>query len=281
MWFFLALLAGLLFASNRLIVRLVLRQGSNNPIAFMAAHNLLAGLLLVPVALFHPTLPGTAESWMMLGLATLLFFFADLFTFLALERLEASLYQIVGQLRHVIVLFGAFLFFQEPLLLGKLFCFGLLMLGVAVALMEKSKLTINKGIIYAFVSAVFISLGFLAIKQTLTDISPIFSASFSLLVAGILSTLLLAAKRQSLKEMTLRLNHSFLYIAALIFAVFELALFSALATGEASRVTLVTQSSLLFTLLGGYIFLGERDRLRHKAMGGLMIAMSIVFLYFV
>lgn len=51
MWFILALAAGFLFAADRLIFRAVFTKGAN-PVAFMATHDFMAGMLLVPADTF-------------------------------------------------------------------------------------------------------------------------------------------------------------------------------------------------------------------------------------
>src|SRR3990167_7229839 len=115
MWFTLSLLAGLLFALNKLIVRGSLSKDTN-PLAFGAFHELLAGVLLLPIALFHIAWPQSIETWIVLVIGVLFIFLTDLTAFFSLKYTEASLYQIVGQLRHVIVLFGALLLFSEPII---------------------------------------------------------------------------------------------------------------------------------------------------------------------
>ncbi len=71
-----------------------------------------------------------------------------------------------------------------------------------------------------------------------------------------------------------------LLIAAIIFAVFEVVLYTALDIGEASKVTPVMQSSMVFTLIGGYLFLNERANLLKKTIGSAIIIAGIVLLYF-
>lgn len=66
-----------------------------------------------------------------------------------------------------------------------------------------------------------------------------------------------------------------------IFAIFEFVFFTALAVGEASKVTPVTQSSMIFTLIGGYLFLHEKQHMLQKLIGSILIAIGIVSLYFI
>lgn len=280
MWFFLALLAGLLFAANRLIVRSALIKNVN-PLTFGSIHDLLSGILLFPIALLNFSLPQSYEIWIALILGVFFIFLTDLFTFLSLKNTETSLYQIVGQLRHVVVLFGAYLLFTEIISPIKIISIILITLGVGIALMEKLKIKITKGVIYAFLSTIFIALAFLFIKKASIDVAPAFSASLSLMVAGLLIYLTFIGNRERQIKLLPSENRKKLIIAAFIFAVFELTLFTALSIGEASRVTPVQQSSMIFTLIGGYLFLNERSRILQKVIGSTLIALGIILLYFI
>ena len=280
MWFFLALLSGFLFATNRLLVRATLTK-QINPMLFGAAHEILAGLLLLPLGLFYFSLPHSVHTWIALFVGMFFIFLCDLLAFLALEKIEASVYQIIGQLRHVIVLFSAYFLLTEAITVTKIVSIILIILGVYAALIVKSHITITKGTLYAFLSTVFISFAFLAIKIVTVDVSPAFSGALSLLFSGFAISTILLTKRTKPTKMIAIIRNKQLLLAAGIFALFEFSLFTALEIGQASKVTPVNQSSLVFTLLGGYLFLNERDLLKQKIFGSALIAIGIALLYFI
>lgn len=280
MWFILSLTSGFLFATNKLIVRSALTK-QVNPVVFGAAHELIAGLLLLPIGLYYFSLPHSPAIWMALLLGIFLIFLADLFAFLALEKIQASLYQITNQLRHVIVLFGAYLLFSEPITLVKVISIFLIIFGVYIAIMTKSQFKFDRGTVLAVLSAVCIAIGFLFIKKTTVDVAPAFSASLSLISSGLLISFVMVLKKMHPAKIITLPHRNLLLTAALFFALFEFCLFTALSVGQASKIAPVTQSSLLFTLAGGYLFLHERDRLRQKIIGSVLIAVGICLLYFI
>jgi len=235
----------------------------------------------LPIALFNISWPHSVENWMALIIGVLFIFLTDLTAFFSLKHTEASLYQIVGQLRHVIVLFGAFLLFAEPIIFYKVLSIIFIILGVTIALLEKSKIAITKGIIYAFLSTVCIAIAFLFIKKTAAYVNPAFLASISLIISGLLTyVVFLISDKQQVKLFNKAVFKLIVY-AAVTFAAFELTSFTALAIGEASRVTPVSQSSMIFTLMGGYIFLNEKANLKKKIIGCILIVLGIGLLYFV
>ncbi len=278
MWFLLALVAGLLFAINKLIFRAVFVK-EVNPVSFLAIHDGLAGLLLLPLALLSFTLPQSPKVWAALVLGILFIFIANYFAALSLKNTEASIYQIVGQSRHVVVLFGAAILFSEPILPIKIISVLLIIAGVVVAIKQNTKIKLTKGIVYALISGVAIGLAFLFIKLAAEDVRPVVSASMALIISGFLSYLVTVVMKH--KDTKIAVEHrSQLLIASIIFAVFELTLFTALDIGEASRVTPVTQSSMIFTIVGAYIFLNERKHLTQKVVGASLIVLGIAILYF-
>jgi drug/metabolite transporter (DMT)-like permease len=282
MWFILALISGLLFAINKLIFRFALKGGKVNALTFISIHELIAGLLILPFALRSMPYDATSYVVLLIIATTLLIFAADVLSTFALQKIEAGFYQIIGQLRHPVVLIGAAYLFDETLDLQKLIAVSLVVIGVLIALYDKNKLLkLNIGIIQAILSTVFIAFGFLLIKITTRYVEPIALGSISLTGAGLLG-LMVAGSTKNLYVRHMNTNTKRLLLAAaIIFAVFEVVLYTALDIGEASKVTPVMQSSMVFTLVGGYIFLQERSNLIQKIIGSIVIILGITILYFV
>lgn len=278
MWFILSLIVGITFAANRVIVRAVFTK-HENPMTFGAVHELLAGLLLLPIGLFSLSFPHSLHIWVAFLIGIFCIFLSDLFSFLSLRHIEASLYQIINQLRHIVVLFGAAVLFSEAITFIKIISIIFIMLGIIVALKGKSKITLNKGVLFACINTFCIAVGLLFIKEASVDVSATFSSPLALLVSGMLMSSLVLARGQNIKSFLPTTHRKALLLAALLFALFELTLFWALAVGEASRVTPVTQSSIIFTLIGGYLFLHERNHMQQKLGGIVLIAFGIVLLY--
>ncbi len=278
MWFTYALFAGLLFAIDRLMLRSTISQGGNAT-GFMAVHNITAGILLLPLALIYFNPPSTIHNWVILLFAAVAFYLVDLSTFLSLRTVEASLFQIIAQLRHIVVLVGAYVLFAEPITGSKLIAIALITLGVGIAVLDKTGIKLTKDIRYAILSGLFIGIAFLLIKELVGDVSIAFMSSFGFIVSGALAYATLVI-RKDVPPRILPEKPRKLILAAVIFALFEVVFFAALASGEASKVTPVQQSAVVFSLIGGYLFLNERSRLKQKIIGIGIIAAGISLLYF-
>lgn len=276
-WFVLSLLAGLLFAASRAVARFVL-QKQGNALAFTALHDFIAGLCLLPFffAGFHwPTQPIT---WVYFAGIVVFAFLCDWLAFLALRLIDVSLYQIVNQVRHIFVLIGGLVLFQESITWVKIIAIALITFGVAVAVSEKTRLTINRGVVLSVISTLFAIIAFLFAKLTVRDFSETATASLELMVIGLLAFSCLGWRPAKLVA-ELRRQKWGLVVSGLLFGIFEVLLFFALKMGEASRVIPVTQSSVVFALIAGFIFLRERRRLPQKIAGVILTGVGIAAMY--
>lgn len=277
-WFILALLAGLFFAGARVLSRAFLRT-QGNALAFTAIHDFVAGLVLLPFLFWHLKWPEHSITWVYFAGIVITAFLADWLSFVALKKIDVSLYQIINQVRHIFILIGGLLFFSEKITSIKIFAVVLISLGVIVAIFEKHKITKN-GIFITVLSTLFAVGGFLFVKATVVDFSETAAASLELLAIGLLSFSLLGFNPRTIMR-ELSMQKWGLIISGVLFGGFEVSLFYALKVGEASRVIPVTQSALVFTLIGGIFLLGERTNIVTKIVGTIIIAAGIALMYIV
>jgi len=276
-WFILSILAGLAFASSRVIARATLKK-QGDPLVFTSIHDLIAGLVLLPFIWFQLELPTFGMAWLYFFGFVVFAFLTDWLAFLVLKNMDVSEYQIINQLRHIFILLGGFLLFSEAITKFKLLSVFLIMLGVIIAMYEKAKLKMNRSVIYAILGTFFAVITFNFAKLSVVDFSEIAMASFGLLAVALISFSFSGFQIQKIKN-ELKLNGKGIILSAILFSGFELALFMALERGEISRVIPVTQSSLIFTILAGVIFLNEKARLPQKTMGTILIGMGIAVMY--
>lgn len=277
-WFLLSLLAGVCFAGARVVARIALRK-QGNAMAFTAVHDVIAGLVLLPFFLLPFSLPSHNMTWLYFFGIVIFAFLSDWLAFAALKILDVSVYQIVNQVRHVFILLGGLLLFQEDITAKKIVAIVLITSGVVTAVYEKKRFHWNRGVMLTIASTLAAVIAFLFAKLTVRDFSEIATASFELLLIGLMSFMFLRFDTKKIIA-EFSLHRGWLILSGALFAGFEATLFFALKAGEASRVIPVTQSSLVFAVLTGMIFLHERDRLLNKILGMLIAIAGIVLLYF-
>ncbi len=276
-WFTFALLAGFFFASSRVVSRVLLKK-QGNALAFTAIHDFIAGLFLIPFIFSNLHWPTQSITWLYFTGIVIFAFLADWLAFIALKLIDVSLNQIINQTRHIFILVGGLLVFSEAITSAKIIAVIFIITGVIIALFEKSKLTINKGIILSALSTLAAVIAFHFAKATVVDFSETATASLELMLIGVLSFGLLRCNPRKIKT-EFKLHKWGIIISGILFGAFEAFLFIALKLGEASRVIPVTQSALIFALLAGILFLGERSRLLQKILGTIIIIAGIIFIY--
>jgi transporter family protein len=276
-WLIFSVLAGFFFAASRVFARLLL-QKQGDALAFTAINDFVSGLVLVPLIFAQTHFPQHPITWLYFLGIVIFAFISDWLSFVALKIIDVSLYQIVNQVRLVFILFGGFLLFNEAISSAKIAAIILIVVGVIIALYEKSKIYFNKGVVITIFSTLFAVIAFLFSKATVADFSEAAAASLELMLIGILGF-------GFLKFNPVRLGREFklqkwgIVVAGLCFGLFEMFLFFALHTGEVSKVIPVTQVSLIFAVLAGIIFLRERSCLWQKIIGTVFIVIGIIFIY--
>ncbi|MFH1439994.1 MAG: DMT family transporter [Candidatus Woesearchaeota archaeon] len=275
-WFIAALFAGLFFASSRIISRFALRK-NGNPLAYTALHDLTAGLILIPFLLFDFTFPSQVIPWIFFGITTFFLFLTDYLTFKSIQLIDISLYQILIQVRHIVVLFGGLLLFSEQITLPKMFAILLIILGAIIALYKKSKFDWSKGIVYAILAGLCASIAFLASKTALNGFSNTTFASFVLIGIGLISFAFMKFDDKKIIY-EFKINSWKILIAAVLFGGFELLQFLAIKIGEVSKAIPVIQISLVFAVIGGIVLLKEYDRLIQKIIGMILIIAGIIIM---
>jgi len=273
-WIIFAILSGLFFALARVVARVILKKQAN-PLAYTAIHDFIAGLILLPLLFFGFHFPEKSITWLYFFGIILFAFVSDWLSFLALKKINVSVYQIAMQIRHIFVLFGGFLFFSEQLNLSKIIGVVVIILGVLIMLYEKGKIHWSGGVLLTFLSTFFAFIAFLFVKFTILDFSETAAASFELISIGFLAFSFLGFSVKKIKK-EIQLNKIGIIISGVLFGFFELFLFLALKTGEISKVIPVTQISLVFGVLIGIFYLKEKERLFQKLVGMLIIIVGII-----
>ena len=278
-WFATALLSGLFFGISRVVARSLLRY-RGDPLLFTGIHNSVAGLLLFVIALGQGLrFPSIVTPWIFLLAMALCSFLSDWLAFQSLTLIEVSISQIIDQLRNVIIFVCGALLFSESVSVLKTLGIVLIMVGVVVTVYESSSARQHHrwGLILAIGSTIFAAMAGLTIKEAIGDFSSATLASFELIGTGLFC---LVASRfniaRAFKEV--RLNGWGIVAAGALFGIAELAEFMSLRFGEVSRVIPAVQSALVFGVLGGILFLGEKDRLPQKLAGTVLAVAGILLL---
>ncbi|MBU1164300.1 DMT family transporter [Patescibacteria group bacterium] len=276
-WLIFSLLTAFFFALSTVIARAFLKK-QGDALAFTAIHDFIAGAILLPVIFINFSLPTHNITWLFFIGLVIFALLSDWSGFVALKLIDVSLFKIVWQSRHILVLLAGFLFFAESITLVKVSAVLLIIIGVIIALYEKAKVNWSKGITFTILSTVFGACAIVFAKFAIKDFSANLMASLELMLIGILIFTFLKFKPKTIiKEF--KVNKWGLILAGGFFGISELFMFMSLKIGEVSKVVPVVQSSLVFAVLMGIIFLKEYKRIPQKIIGMLVIVIGVLLLY--
>jgi len=240
----------------------------------IAAFMMAVILYLVTTGVKKQTFPVQWQAYFFLGVVCLFYGLYERLRFHTTKALEASHLTVINNLALVTAVFFAFFVYREKL--GQTQWMGFLLIVTALILtsIEKIKKADWNGILIAIVANIFLGIGWGLDKKGLSFFSP---ETYSLLTWFFPIAILLVPSikiREIKRELKNASKIIFLSILNVIGYYLNL---KAMALAPATKVIPIVQTSTLFTIFMGIIFLNEKDHLVKKIIAGL-IAVSGVFL---
>ena len=246
-----------------------------SPISLNIYKSLVAMVLvtITMLALQIPFFPNQPlNSWLILSLSGFLgITLADLFFFMALNRLGAGLVAIVECLYLPCVLFFSFLLLDESLGIGGIIGGLMVLSAVLVGSLQKKNLALEEvvppadnlaGIIAGVLSMIFLSLGIVIIKEIL-EYTDVFWATLVRVSAGIVTLLIMVACHPQKKRYLAELKWSRSWLIALPASIcgnyIALLLWVAgMKYTTASQAAILNQMSTIFIFILAAVFLKEK-----------------------
>jgi drug/metabolite transporter (DMT)-like permease len=191
---------------------------------------------------------------------------------------QLSISAILSRTRMIWVPILGFLIIHETLKTTDYFAIFIIFLGTSIVMAPK-KLFVDKGALYANISAFMIALNVIFTTMALPYASNSAINAIMSLPVVILFPLLMKNSTRRIK--TLRYNNLPLKSAAIGVSIIFLFLFTAaLRIEDASKVNAVYQGMLILSVLAGIIFLKERENIARKLIGASITIIGVVLLSF-
>ena len=275
------LLMSILFTSfNGLLHRTVMKRQNANPITQTIVFATLGSMFAFLVSLykgFH--FPNFTTLFPNFFLLTILLTLAPFCLFRAYNLTKASEVGILLSSQRLWTVLASFVFLGEiatpKKILGTLF----ILLGVGVVSWKKHRIRFTQGELFALLAALLYGLSFVNAFYILQSYdAPSFEVVSNLL--PVMTLLLLFP--QAIKKMNFYRNpRNFLPVslAALFDALAAICLYIAYQYGRnASQISPLSSTSLIFTVFLAAIFLRERDNLLNKLTGAIITVFGVILL---
>lgn len=276
MWFFVSLLAGLLFTIQGLLTRKLLK-GEGDAWAFSFYFSLVGALIAAPFMLSDLKLATNAPFWLLMVVTGGL---VSLFNYLSLKSnnyLEASILGAMSKLRLLWVLLLGILFLGESLTTMKVLG-TMLTLMAGLLIYSKAKSMGSKlGVALAFIAAVLYAVIIALIKVLYSEFNAVSLTFFIFALPTVINFAIMPNATHRIREMA-KLQGKVVLVAAITGSLATLAMNQALLIGEASRVLVIIEAFLIVVLVGEHIFLKETDRLLNKLIAVLLATIGAILI---
>ncbi len=277
MWLFFAFLAGVFFTIQGLVTRHVLK-GEKDAWAFSFYFSLIGALVTFPFMLVSPTIPTTWEPWVLTILMGVLIVGHNLLHFKSSHHLEASVGGAASQIKLVWVLvLGVVLaheLFTWEKLLGTVFTVaaGVVILGK----LQRPK-TIN-GVWLVIASTFFYAVIIILYKYLFVSFNAVSATFFAAFLAPAIINLIMMPNAIIRISKMLKSDGKILIFACGAGALANLAQIYGLSIGDATKVLVILEAFLIFTLVGEHIFLKEKEHLWVKVVAVLFAVCGALFI---
>lgn len=269
-WVLLAILAGLASNGYNFLNRFVLKEkGDATSWAWFFETARL--FIFVFLAFFDFRVELSLYSFMLLlGLG--LTEFISVFLYMKMHAYShLSVSTILSRTRLIWIPILVFLFLQQTLRPSEYIGIVILFIGISIVV-APHKFFIDKGAMYANGAAFFIAVNTIILKLLV----PYASSSVIMIAMCLPSAILFPTlMKNSTQRLLVSAKEHFQWkiVAVVISIIASYLLVFALRTGDVSKVNAIYQSMMVFSVLGGIIFLKEREDIVKKCIG---VALTII-----
>ncbi len=281
-WVFLVIISAFTSSLTRIFQKVLLKDKDSDPFAFGFIFQITVAFLFLLYTLITNTLiiPNLSGLTINLIVMTLFYSLGNVFTFKAFKTAEASEVSIIFTSSTVWSVIAALFMLGEKLTMNKIIGILLVVLGVIAVNYSKTSWKINKGHLFALLGALLSGIAFTNDAFIINRFQSIPSYMIIAFAVPAINTLLYSPK--SIKKIAYYFNPNILFrllICSFFYALSAISIFEAYKRGgEASVISPIQQSSIIFTVIIGYIFLRETNRLPNKLLGMTLTFLGVLFL---
>ncbi|MBU1017329.1 DMT family transporter [Patescibacteria group bacterium] len=283
-WILLACGSVLFFTSLNLLQRIVAVE-SKNPRAMAVVFNFIAAvialLIFFTMGSFRDfTLSTSPKAWLALVVASFCYAMFERGRFVASKLLDASVLTTVMNISVLVAFISAIFLYSEPLTSHKLLGGILIITALVIVSLNnnktKTKKSSAKGVAIAVLISIMLGLGWALDKLGAQSFN---AETYSIFIwtVPVIFIYFPRVKFSAIKS-ELKIASWRVFALAGLNVVGYLLQLKALETAEATRVIPIVQTSTLFTVLMGILFLKERQHILRKIIAGVTAIAGVYFL---
>jgi drug/metabolite transporter (DMT)-like permease len=262
MWFTFALIAGIFFGINSLMVRHYFRKHHDEWI-FSFYFSFILTMIILPFFLYSHKIPNTIAFWGGILLVGIVIVIGNVMGFAASKMIGATTQSVVSKLRLLWIVIVGVVLFSEVLTTKKILGMILITTATLLVIDYKNWKVSKKGIILILLATITATIYAVLLKKLL----PVSDTITILFFAGLIPAILNASIIPDFFNRAKKEFANIRWIISICFmaAVANLAMVQALSYDVLSGVYFVMDASLIIIIFGEHFMLKEKERLIWKA----------------
>jgi len=281
-WIVLVFLSALVGSLSKILQKILLKDKNSDPFAFSFILSMVVAFFFITYTLFTDTLSFPNLSPLIINFIIMAIFISlsNLFAFKAYKITPVSEVSIIFASSSIWSVITALIVLGEELTINKIIGVILVILGIIVINYSKTKWQINKGHVLALFGALFAGVSFINDVFILKHFKSI--SSYMIIAFTFPAILTFFYRPNLINKISFILNKKNLLnllVCGFLYSLGTFAIFEAYNQGgEASLISPISQTSIIFTVIFGYFFLKEKDKLPNKILGTLFAFIGVLFL---
>lgn len=281
-WISLVFLSAITSALSRIIQKTLLKDKNSDPFAF----GFMYGTTIALIFLFYTIttnsfdIPDLSGLFINIIISGLFYSLGSILIFKSLKIAQVSEISIIITSSTVWSVITSLFILGEKITLNKVAGVIFVLLGIVAINFSKTQWKINKGHLFALIGAIFYGVAFINDVFILKHFQSI--SSYNIIAFSLPAIITLFCHPKSIR------NISFYFTSKNLLNLLVCGIFNALATlaifeayrrgGEASVISPISQTSVIFTVIFGYFILKEKDKLINKIIGAIFTFIGVLFL---
>lgn len=281
-WFLLTLVSAVSGSLTKILQKVLLRDKDRDPFAFGFVFQMTVSAIFLIFTIVTGTLEFPSLLGLGLNLVVLILFYsvANVLSFKAFKIADASEVSIILASSTLWSVLAAVIMLGEKLTSINVAGVFIVMLGILSVNYRKTDWKVNKGHLYALFGSVLFGIAFTNDVYIINRYNSV--SSYMVIAFALPAFATLGFKPQSYRNISRYLRKDTvlnLLLCATLYALSALTIFGAYKLGgPASIISPIQQTSIIFTVIIGYFFLNERDRLPQKIIGTLLTFIGVLML---
>lgn len=278
-WQTLITISVIAFSCSVLLQRVLLHGYKTDPIAYGVIFQILNAVIVGVYALFVGfKMPDIATLWPYILLASILFATGQMAYVKALKIVEASIFSILIASSAVWTMAIGFFLFHEQITISQLLGALLIFTSIGLLVEHKSTIKLDKGIKFGLLAGLLFGLATVAWVYVGKFSDAASWSALSFVGSSLVIVILNPRSVAKMKTFTGGKILSRIVLSGILYSTAAVTALLAFQQGNTSIIAPLQQTSLIVTIILAYLFLGERQRIWHKALAATVCFAGVILI---